>query len=240
MSSNAHNPNQITELVIQVRAADANHGNMHDSIPLQLDTGGLTELTTGKLPNWGPNEPQSSGSEDNRGRKKKTHIKVGEKKTLTELVANICHTELNRRGKGEFWRIKDEFWRILVRRRKEGGGPDHNWHTVKSCIRKEMNDRKKELEEDDTSGHQIRQSDYYSHLDILIERTNLIAAPSEKQVENTQQLTRQNLSKHLNQKRSLGDMTVDEEFAGQDGNSESGSIRSQQSQKQRRGNQSIA
>jgi hypothetical protein len=110
---------------------------------------------------------------------------------------------------------------------------------VKSCIQKEMNDRKKELEEDDTSGRQIRQSHYYSHLDILVERTNLIAAPSEKQVENAQQraakqLTRQNLSRHLNQKRSLGDMTVDEEFTGQDENSESGSIRTQQSQKQRR------
>ena len=133
MSSDAQNPNQIAELVIQGEIAYADH----DSIPLQLVTGESTELTTGNLPNWGPNEPQSSGSDDNRGRKKNTYIKVGEKKALlTELTANICHTDLNRRG-------KDEFWRILVRRRKEGGDPDHNWHTVKSCIQKEMNDRKR-------------------------------------------------------------------------------------------------
>jgi hypothetical protein len=39
MSSDAQNLNQIAELVIQVRAADIDHGNMHDNIPLQLDTG---------------------------------------------------------------------------------------------------------------------------------------------------------------------------------------------------------
>jgi len=59
---------------------------------------------------WGPDEPELSGDEDNRGRRKKTYIKLVKKKALVELAANIYHTDLNRRR-------KDEFWKILVRKR---------------------------------------------------------------------------------------------------------------------------
>ena len=51
---------------------------------------------------WGPNKPELSGSKDNYGQRKKSHIKLGKKKALAELAASICHTKLNQRGKDKF------------------------------------------------------------------------------------------------------------------------------------------
>ena len=48
-----------------------------------------------------------------------------------EVCIIFCHTEVNRHE-------KDEFRRILVRKRHEAGGLEHNWHTVKSFLQKEM------------------------------------------------------------------------------------------------------
>src|SRR6266550_9542490 len=62
--------------------------------------------------------PNSSGSEEG-GQKKRSHIGRVEKKALALLAANICQAELRPRG-------KDEFWRILIRKRVEEGGPEHN------------------------------------------------------------------------------------------------------------------
>ena len=68
---------------------------------------------------WGPNKPELSGSKDNCGRRKKSYIKLSEKKALAKLAASICYTKLN-------WRRKDEFWRILIRKQYEARGPKHN------------------------------------------------------------------------------------------------------------------
>jgi len=186
---------------------------------------------------WGPDEPESSGDEDNRGRRKKTYIKLVEKKALVEPAANICHTDLNRRK-------KDEFWRILVRKRQLAGGPSHNWNTVKSFFHKEMRERRTEVAEDDTSGKEIRQSDYYSHLDILIERDNIISKPFERRTQTLEQLaakerTRVNLHRHLGEKRRAGEVfdgDEDEDTASQyidteggEGGTEEGSTSSTQS-----------
>ena len=104
-----------------------------------------------------------------------------------------------------------------------------------------MKERIREVDEDDTSGQEICQSDYYSHLDILIERTNVISAPLERQVKQAQQQaakqrTRENLHRHLGQKRRADEvldeegsgltLSVSSEVVGYEGGSEEGSTSS--------------
>ena len=191
---------------------------------------------------WRPNSPVSSGSEDNVGRIRRNRIKKAEKKVLALLAANICQTELQRRG-------KDTFWKTLVRKRVEEGGPERNWNSVKSFFNREIAERKQEIDEDDTSGPEIRHSNYYSHIDILIERINITSAPLERTQQAQRQMaakeaTRANLIRSLSRKRRASEAVLDDDInttstpgvseTVENNGSERGSISSYSSQKGRR------
>jgi hypothetical protein len=61
----------------------------------------LEPLQDFRLPSAGPD---SSGDEDARGHRRRNRITSREKKELMLLAANICHMELQARGRDKFWR----------------------------------------------------------------------------------------------------------------------------------------
>src|SRR6202046_4006834 len=78
--------------------------------------------------------PDSSGDEDVRGYTRRNRITSREKKELVLLAANICHVELQARG-------KDKFWKSIVDKYQEQGGRKIVWSTAKSFFLKETRQR---------------------------------------------------------------------------------------------------
>jgi hypothetical protein len=143
--------------------------------------------------------PVSSGEEDATGRKRRTRISSSEKKALMLLASVSCHTHLKPRG-------KDKFWKDLVALRVAEGGPETNWNTCKAFFLNEIKERDREIEEDDTSGREIRHGEYFSQLDELRERLSIIEKAGKAKKQPTEQaaakeLTRENLQRSYGNKR---------------------------------------
>ncbi len=67
-----------------------------------------------------------------------------------------------------------------------------------------MSERKKEIEEDDTSGREIRHGEFFTHLNLLIEQINIISQPSER-TQQAQRRAAQRETIRTNLMRNLGD-----------------------------------
>ena len=152
--------------------------------------------------------PDSSGDEDVRGYTRRNRIISREKKELVLLAANICHVELQARG-------KDKFWKLVVDKYQEQGGREIVWSTAKSFFLKETRQRIMEKEEEDTS-REIRRGEYFEHLDMLINRIQQVdqeqkdkAGGRKKSIteqQSAKERAKENLRRSYGQKRQAEDI----------------------------------
>lgn len=103
--------------------------------------------------------PTSSGDEDRQGRVRKTRIQTSEKRSLMLAAANLVHTHYKNRGKGSFIKKVVDSWAIENRKISQD--------SFDKFLYREMKQRDGEIENDDTSGREIRHGEYFEHLDIV-------------------------------------------------------------------------
>ena len=174
--------------------------------------------------------PDSSGDEDARGHKRRNRILTQEKKDLMLLAANVCHVKLQARG-------RDKFWKFLVNTYEEQGGRKIVWSTAKTFFLKEIAKRIEEKENDDTSGREIRHGEYFEHLDMLINRIQLLDQEMKDKSEGRRKLiteqqsakerAKENLGRSYSQKRQAEDIidissSTSEEVSGDEEDEEEG------------------